>query len=162
MSLISIVEEWNNSRLKDLVASYDREGLRASGRWAKSLEGITTQQGNIIKTVILGEQYTGSLIGGRVATKSKGDGTITLRQAIRQWIDDKGITPTDGISKDSLAFLISRKIHRQGIKVPNQYNSGNLISNVFTPAIMNNLSESIKEFLIQSIKVEVLKAKKNN
>jgi hypothetical protein len=40
----------------------------------------------------------------------------TLRQIIRKWIDDKGIIPKGKISKDSLAFLISRKIHKEGIK----------------------------------------------
>jgi hypothetical protein len=42
-----------------------------------------------------------------------------VRERIRQWIDDKGIVPRDAANgrkttKDELAFLIARKIHRQG------------------------------------------------
>lgn len=158
MSLISIIDKWNKGRQAALIQSYNSEGLRASGRWANSLDGSTTQNENIVKTVIKGERYTGALVGGRKATSASSGGAITLRQAIREWIDNKGIIPRDGISKNSLAFIISRKIHREGITVPNAYNSGKLISNAINTQSLNDLSESVKEFLATMVKTEVLTA----
>ena len=35
---------------------------------------------------------------------------------IRKWIDLRGIKPTNGISKDGLAFVIARSIGRKGIQ----------------------------------------------
>lgn len=160
MSLITAVDNWNKERQTALIQSYEREGLRASGRWAKSLEGSTKQDGSIVKSVILGEAYTGALVGGRGASKSSGGSSITLRQAIRQWIDDKNINPAGKISKDSLAFLIARKIHRDGIKVPNRYNSGNLVNNAFTANDIAELEKIIVNELAESMRVEVLKAVK--
>jgi hypothetical protein len=42
----------------------------------------------------------------------KGQGP-SLRVRIRHWIDEKRIQPID-ITKDSLAYIISRKIHEEG------------------------------------------------
>ncbi len=67
------------------------------------------------------------------------------RSAIRQWIDDKGITP-DGISKDSLAFLIQRKIGEEGTTIYKQGGS-KLVADVIPPAV-----SSLKSNLILSFK----------
>lgn len=159
MSLIQLVDSWNKRRQKDLIASYTNEGLRASGKWAASLEGNTTQENNTIKTVILGEQYTGALVGGRSKTHGTGPyqkSDFTLRESIAIWIRQKGITPSDGISKDSLAFLIARKIHREGIKVPNQYNSGKFIDRVFNEPAMNELADIVSKYFGEVMKTETI------
>lgn len=160
MSLKSAVDEWSKKRLPELVNSYYELGLKASGNWERSLSTQTTQEGSTVKTVIEGASYTGALVGGRSKTKSKGVGGQSLRGVIRQWIDDKGITPRDRISKDSLAFLIARKIHREGIRVPNEHNSGKLISNVFTDKAINELGEVVKKELGSVVSSEVMKGLK--
>lgn len=163
MSLIQAVDKWNKERQAALIQSYEKEGLRASGRWAASLEGSTKQEGTKVKSVILGEAYTGALVGGRKPTSPTGpyqQSQFTLREAIAIWIRQKGITPYDNISKDSLAFLIARKIHREGIKVPNQHNSGNLINNAFTANDIADLEKIIIKELAESMTIEVLKAVK--
>ena len=160
MSIVDAIAQWNKEKQKQLIQSYEGEGLRASGKWASELEGSTTQSGNRISSVILGAQYTGALIGGRSSTRSKGSGTITLRQAIRQWIDDKGITPRDKISKDSLAFLIARKIHREGIKVPNRYNSGQLVNRVFGGDVQAELTKMVGEGMLTEMQTSVMSALK--
>lgn len=53
-----------------------------------------------------------SLETGRPPTADAA-GSPTLQEQIRVWIDQRGINP-EGISRDSLAYLISRKIHREG------------------------------------------------
>ena len=160
MSLISEISKWNKERQVALIQSYENEGLRASGKWASELGGYTKQDGPVIKTVIDGAKYTGALVGGRGTTKSKGSG-VSLRSVIRKWIDDKGITPRDKISKDSLAFLIARKIHREGIRVPNEHNTGKLVSNAITQESLNELESIIKRGMAELAKTEVLTALKN-
>lgn len=130
MSLIKALTEWTESRVTDLKKSYRAEGLKASGNWEKELEYNVDVSTKRINITIDGAPYTEQLIRGRRKTKTSTRGNPTLREAIRQWINDKGLNPTD-ITKDSLAFLISRKIHRDGIKVPNRYNSGTFIDRVF-------------------------------
>jgi hypothetical protein len=130
MSLIKALTEWTESRVTDLKKSYRAEGLKASGNWETELEYNVDVSDNRINITIDGAPYTEQLIRGRGKTRTSTPSNPTLRQAIRQWIDDKGLNPTD-ITKDSLAFLISRKIHREGIRVPNRYNSGTFIDRVF-------------------------------
>ena len=77
--------------------------------------------------------------------KGRKPGKRPPRSAIRQWIDDKGITP-DGISKDSLAFLIQRKIGEEGTTIYKQGGS-KLVADVIPPAV-----SSLKSNLILSFK----------
>lgn len=49
---------------------------------------------------------------GRGKTVNGGKGIVLPR--IRKWIDQKGITPPGKLTKDQLAYLITRKIHREG------------------------------------------------
>lgn len=163
MSLKDHIDNWNKRRQKDLIASYTNEGLRASGKWAASLEGNTTQENTTIKTVILGEQYTGALVGGRSKTSATGPyqkSNFTLRESIAIWIRQKGIEPRDGISKDSLAFLIARKIHRDGIKVPNRYNSGQFINRVFDVKAIDELKQILTDSMAETTKQQVIEAVK--
>jgi hypothetical protein len=151
-----ILNTWLASVQTDLIKNYDRLGLRASGRWANSLEPFTEITDKGIRTGILGQEYTGALENGRRPTTGNA-GTPTLREEIRIWIDQKGITPKDDISKDSLAFLIARKIHREGIKVPNKYNAGGLVSDVVTRARIKELSDQLSLFYIESFSSNVIK-----
>ena len=151
------VRNWVDSTKKELIINYKNLGLKASGQWAESLEDEVTytyvNNNNIfLKNVnikLLNEKYTGALIKGRKPTTKKGN--TPLKVIIRKWIDDKRITPKDGISKKSLAFLIARKIHKEGIKVPNKYNSGKLLSNVLTDKKTNELLSVIKKEYKESI-----------
>lgn len=154
--IVDIVNRWLEGVQVDLVKNYDRLGLRASGRWAASLEQFAKFTDNGLSTGILGEQYTGALTDGRKPTNSTGGGAITLRAAIRQWIDDKGITP-DGISKDSLAYVIARKIHNEGIKVPNKYNAGGLVSDVVNQSRIDELINEMKLFYVEEMRGTYIK-----
>lgn len=158
-------EELQNELLfiiQDLIKSYDTKGLRASGNWANSLVGNVESTPNGYKLTIDGADYSGAMEYGRKPTVKKGNGE--LKDIIRQWIDDKKIVPKDGISKDSLAFLITRKIHQEGITVPNKYNIGGVISDVvegnptlgFKP-IKERLQEKFNNIYINNISSEVLK-----
>jgi len=114
-----------------------------------------------VRLGIEGEKYTGALENGRNPTKSSKAGSPTLKEVIRKWIDDKNIVPKGKISKDSLAFLIARKIHKEGIKVPNKYNKGGLVSNVVTKKRIAELNKSLSLYFIKEFKSEIIKELKD-
>jgi len=152
-----IINNWLTQLETDLIKNYDRLGLRASGRWAKSLDKFIDNKNNKISLGIKGERYTGALEYGRKKTTSTQASSPTLREQIRKWIDDKGITPKDKISKDSLAYLIARKIHKEGIKVPNKYNAGGLVTDVITKKRIQELNKAIGLNLIATFKSDIIK-----
>jgi len=61
----------------------------------------------------------------------RGPGGFPPLDAIKQWIEQRGIQPMD-ISQDSLAFLIGRKIANQGTLVFRQGGNTGIISEVQT------------------------------
>ena len=93
---------------------------------------------------IYAKAYIGALQNGRKPTTGNA-GNPTLKEAIRDWIDDKGINPED-ISKDSLAYLIARKIHREGTLLYRKNNGGS--SGLLDDVINENLVEDIKKELL--------------
>lgn len=88
---------------KDLIAAYEAKGMRASGQFERELE-IKTSFDSVL---LLGMPYGQQLETGRRS------GKFPPIEAIEQWIEDKGIQAID-ISVSSLAFLIARKIAREG------------------------------------------------
>jgi hypothetical protein len=120
---------------QDLIIKHDEKGMRASGEFAESLEVISGEN----NVSLFGAGHAVQLEQGRGATQSGASSTPTLREQIRQWIDDKGIQ--SDISKDSLAFLIARKIHAEGW----DRKDVNLISEVITPERVDQIIEAYKQ-----------------
>jgi len=156
MTTEKIISDWLSDIQIDLVKNYNRLGLRASGNWEKQLEPFQKQTNDSFSIGILGAQYTGALENGRKPTTGN-EGNPTLKEVIRIWIDDKGIIPKDNISKDSLAFLIARKIHEDGIKVPNRYNAGGLVSDVVTKKSIEDLNRELSLFYVNDFKSTIIK-----
>jgi hypothetical protein len=103
-----IIRSFAEKYIADIRQSMDSSGVTASGNFNRSLTYTQTDK----ELIIEGAAYAGAIEFGR--KPSSGGGSGVLRGLIRKWIDDKGITPTGKISKDSLAYLIARKIHQQG------------------------------------------------
>lgn len=102
----------------DILSEMDELGFNASGKTAASFEiEIGDNYGKLIGLrsfqTIIQERLTD---GGKGRKPTEKDGSGQLYKSILGWIDAKGITP-DGITKESLAFLISRKIHREGTRL---------------------------------------------
>lgn len=93
---------------KDLIEAYDKKGMRASGDFANSLEVVMLN--NDTKAQLWGNSYAQQLETGRSA------GKFPPINAILKWIDDKNISArlNGEINKNQLAFLIARKIAREG------------------------------------------------
>ena len=118
----------------DLIKAYDAKGMRASGKFAESLEvkvqGLTAQ--------LWGEDYAQQLETGRKS------GKFPPINAIEQWIKDKGIANQiqGQISISSLAFLIARKIANEGWK-RQEYGGVELISSVVTDERIQKIIDEV-------------------
>lgn len=119
----------------DLIKRYDEKGMRASGDWANSLEVQTSG----LSVKLLGLSYSEQLEYGRKAGKQP------PREAIEQWIRDKGIASRlEGkITVSSLAYLIARKIAREGWR-REEYGGVELISEVVTPERIQKIIDRIE------------------
>jgi hypothetical protein len=118
----------------ELIKEYDILGMRASGKWADALEVQTTETSG----KILGLNYSEQLEFGRRAGKAP------PRQAIEQWIRDKGLASRiEGqISVSTLAFLIARKIAREGWKREG-FGGVELISKVVTAERIQKILDKV-------------------
>lgn len=155
-TITEIVTKWIEDKKEEVRQSYDAKGLKASGRFGQSLQTDVKQDATQLKAVLTGANYGYFMQHGRGKTLAGGGGALPLRVLIRQWIDDKGIVPHDNIPKDSLAFLIARKIHEQGIKVPNAHNPGGVFSDVFTPQSLKDLAAAVGDSFLKSATSEIL------
>lgn len=119
---------------EDIIKAYDQKGMRASGKFAESLEVKVSE----LNGQLWGENYAEQLEAGR------NTGKFPPIDAIKQWIEDKGIaSKIEGkISISSLAFLIARKISRQGWD-RKDYGGVNLISDIITAERMQKIIDEV-------------------
>ena len=129
---------------EDLAAKHRELGMKASGKWEASLE-VDVQR---LKGVIRGEDYTEQLVNGRAP------GKFPPIAAIKQWILDKNIRFLGQISLSSLAFLIARKIAKDGTKYFQQGGT-DLLDAVITPQRIQSIIDSVSEFYIDSFTSEI-------
>ena len=141
------VQKWLDESKAKITANYDRDNMRASGNFARSLEtNVKESQGRVIG-VMVGAHHSLFVDQGRRAGKRP------PISAILQWIDDKRIVPTD-ISNHSLAFLIARKIGNEGWKPKNSYPNG-VISSVINQNEIDKLLISLSKVAATNIRTEV-------
>jgi hypothetical protein len=119
--------------------------VNASGRLAKSVRYDVKNS----TLTVYAEQYIGALEFGRKPGKRP------PRDVIRKWIDEKGIIP-DGISKDSLAFLIQRKIGEEGTTIWQQGGS-DLVSGIFNDALTKEIENDFYNLIASEVTSDVLK-----
>ena len=135
--------------------------MRASGKTADSLEVIASN--NVVK--LIGSSVFEQLEYGRGATLSSGgsQGESLLNQ-IKQWIKDKGIVSNIKNDNDNstLAFLITRKIHREGWNRA-KYGGVGLISKVVTvgriQSIIKKVGAEMTLTLVERLKIELKEIK---
>lgn len=135
--------------------------MRASGKTADSLEVETSND----SVKLLGSSVFDQLEYGRGQTKSGGSkGSGKLIDAIKQWISDKGIVSNikNDNNNKALAFLIARKIHRQGWNRQG-YGGVNLVSEVITTqriqSIIDKVGNSLTITLVNRLEKELIAIK---
>ena len=139
MTTIDVLKIEFEAIRKELVKRHDELGMRASGKWAKSLEVEISKTDGKSTAKLYGEKYTEQLVLGRKP------GRFPPIKAIEQWIKDKGIQPIEANLKiSSLAFLIARKIAKEGT---NYYKQGgtDLVESVITPKRIQDIINQVKE-----------------
>ena len=92
--------------------------------------------------------YIMTLETGRGPTRpNAATGNPTVQESILTWIKQRGITPT-GITQETLAYLISRKIHQEGTLLFRQGGNSGIISEVQTDAwILENFIKPLESDL---------------
>ena len=157
------LDAFDKQLIADLRSSLDASGTTASGKTKDSLNSEITEN----RYKLYGRAFIGALEFGRKPTSNGGNGS--LKSAIEQWIRDKGIIPNDGISTKSLAFLIARKIHREGNLLfrsgrnfQGQSKPTQIINGVINDGRIGALSKSILLHLQSQVKIELTDAYNNS
>ena len=158
---IELINRFGKKLIEDTKQSLDANGSTASGKTKESLRSELTPT----SFKFYGRAFINTLEVGRRPTSADGDGS--LKKAIRQWIDDKGII-ANGISRDSLAFLIARKIHREGDLLFNGANfqgktkPTQIIYGVINDGRLNQLKQSLLFNVVTQVKKEISDAYNTN
>lgn len=124
----------------ELIAKYNEEGIKVSGNWAENLAIETTNDG-----VTLSEPYS---LEGRKPGKQPPS------EAIEQWLKNKGIATRleKEINVTSLAFLIARKIGREGWK----RKGSQLADSIITPERIQLIIDKIGEDQLNNFTSNIL------
>ncbi len=141
-----IIKEEIDAILDDIIQVYEQSGRKASGQFEEGLEAVYSHN----KATIKGFVY----LAGRGKTKKKGKaGEPTLQQQILKWIKIKGISAiAEGISANSLAYLIARKIHQQGTKRSEWLR---IYEQVITPERIDSIIKRVSELNVNRIITEI-------
>lgn len=119
----------------ELTEAYHASGMAVTGNWPKTME--VQASGTGVK--LMGAGY----IQGRKP------GIAPPSETIEQWIIAKGIATRleNDITISSLAFIIARKIAREGW----QPKHGDIIEQVITPQRMQQIIEAVGYALVPDI-----------
>ncbi|AGO47829.1 hypothetical protein Phi46:1_gp18 [Cellulophaga phage phi46:1] len=144
MSNEEIIKTELEKVVEDAVKLYRASGKKTSGNWEK---------GNRIEmSENKGELYGFAYLAGRGATKQGGSGE-TLQSKILTWLKTKGIKPLEEKMKlTSLAFLIARKIHREGT---NKKYHLQVWEQVLTPKRIQDIIDKVSTFNVSFFTGEV-------
>ena len=148
---IQIYTKYINKLKEQLIQEYDRQGLRASGKYEDELQEILSR--NNIR--LMGAFYSYFMEFGRGPNKIPDD-YKKLAPVIYRWIDQKdGLPAFFKENQKSMSFAIAHKIANEGIQVPNKYNKGQVISSVVENFLENEIPKMINEIeLIEVINIE--------
>lgn len=100
-----IFEELEDLR-KRIISNIDSTGRRASGRTSGSMHTDISEN----RGILFGRMAFGTLETGRKLGKVPAG----FYQIIKQWVIDKGISFDSQSERNSFAYLVSRKIAREG------------------------------------------------
>jgi hypothetical protein len=146
-----ILNEWSEQTKEELIDKYKSMGLKASGAFEEGLTTETDENSTKIWTV----PHTWYMVNGRNRNSSQDKEKIKKwvgwagSTFLKKWVEDKGL--------DISPFAVAYKIAREGIRVPNQYNDGTLISSVINDNSIDGLLSKMGIYIIKDIKTEIQK-----
>ena len=118
-------------------ASYESKGIKASGKWGESLA-----------TFINGDSVgvTAEFNSSIMIEKGRKPGEYSDIDDLKEWIRVKeGLPQVFKDNPDKFAFLIARKHFKEGVKVPNKHNKGNVLSEPLDEFIREHLPKMWSE-----------------
>lgn len=131
---------------KEIFESYISKGLVASGEFGRGLK--VNDLGN--RVTITAPKHTIQMEQGRKV------GAFPPVSAIKKWIQDKNRISGTNIPEEA-AFAIAYVIKRDGIKVPNKFNSGTVVSDVLNEQRVKRLTTDFYAILRAKISNILLK-----
>ena len=135
----AIIKEEFEAIKADIIALFNAGGKRTSGEFENGLEVVY----NTNSTTLSGYLY----LAGRIAGKQP------PIEANEKWLVQKGIKPIDDKMKiSSLAFLIARKIAREGT---NKENHQYVYDEVITPERIQMILDRLNKINVTSFVNEV-------
>jgi len=125
----------------DIIAAYEASGQAVSGNWADTVMVKATPHGYSITAA--------DYINGRAP------GTPPPSEAIEQWIQQKGIATRlqKNMTVSSLAFLIARKIGREGWQP--KAGTPNVTDSVVTPQRIQEILDKVGEVYLNNFTTQI-------
>ena len=155
MSEKTLIQAWISSTEKDLVANYNRLGLKASGNWPNTLRSEIKERTGGFTVTMYGANYTGVMESGRKQNPKQDPESLRAwvgwagSTFLKKWVQDKGLSVSP--------FAVAWKIARQGIQVPNRFNAGGLVSDVITKERIDAMLKELSLYMIGDIRSDVIK-----
>lgn len=150
MELEELLIQYSQEVEKALKDELQNNGRVASGKLLNSISTKINYLGDSITVTLYAEDYLKWLNDGR--KPSNGEGNGSLKEDILKWIKIKHIVPRENKGKvpteKQLAYLIARKIHREGYKGDNQAYSNTVeeINAKYEPLIQECLKEMFDNY----------------
>lgn len=120
----------------EIVANYYRMKLNASGEFDRETKVV--EDGKSIK--IVAPAYIYQMEDGRRA------GAMPPVSAIKKWIRDKNANAGTDIPEEA-AWAIAYAIKRDGIQVPNEFNTGGVASSILNPDMVKRLTVEVNRIV---------------
>jgi hypothetical protein len=145
MGVIEVLNQWAIEKEDELRRVYTAKKLKASGSFSQSLRH-EFKDGHL---TIYGGRQIEMMISGRAANRDQSPEALKAfvgfagSTFLKKWVADKGLTISP--------FAVAYKIAREGVTVPNRYNDGKLLTDVFGAGKL----EDLKQRLGKSFEVEI-------
>ena len=146
-----IIQNWGNELIKQLQNNLLKNKSNASSSLSQSITPEITQPATGYNLSIMMQDYWFYVENGRKPTQGGGSGE--LYKNIYEWIQNKRDLQVNVISKSpdriaatkSLAYVITRKIHREGTK------ARPFVSPALKQVTTQTLATRISEYIVDSL-----------
>ena len=136
--------------VKAMQKQLQANGSNATGYLSNSIKSMVREGDNGPEVIITMADYGEVLDSGR-GRSTRGGPQQTWRNRIIAWQRIKGIAPRQGISDETLAFLITRKINREG------YKAKPFIGPAFNLVVSQEVPQEINKAIEQALSKDLAK-----
>lgn len=154
-----LLQREGDAIIRDLQSAMVSTGVNASGKTSASLLNEVRATGISRTTMLItGGEGWKFVEQGRGATLKSQNGV--LYPIIKQWVKDKGIAIPNGYTLESLAFVITRKIHQEGTYAFRMNARRDIYTSVITEERINSITSQVTKTFIANATSDVVRALK--